>query len=70
MRGKEGVASGWGLTLTDYLGRQQLYFVDVPASLMTIRVSHLQFFLISLLFQAGIYARHTISSSSSVSSVP
>ena len=44
MRGKEGVASGWGLTLTDYLGRQQLYFVDVPASLMTIRVSHLQFF--------------------------
>ena len=23
------------------------------------RVSHLQFFLISLLFQAGIYARHT-----------
>ena len=26
---------------------------------MIIRVSHLQFFLISLLFQAGIYARHT-----------
>ena len=24
-----------------------------------IRVSHLQFFFISLLFQAGIYARHT-----------
>ena len=26
---------------------------------MDSRVSHLQFFLISLLFQAGIYARHT-----------
>ena len=29
-----------------------------PAS-MGIRVCHLQFFLISLLFQAGIYPRHT-----------
>ena len=29
-----------------------LYAIDI-------RVSHLQIFLISLLFQAGIYARHT-----------
>ena len=28
-------------------------------TVIDIRVSHLQFFLISLLFQAGIYARHT-----------
>ena len=32
---------------------------EVDDNGMIIRVSHLQFFLISLLFQAGIYARHT-----------
>ena len=32
---------------------------DFVETWVHIRVSHLQFFLISLLFQAGIYARHT-----------
>ena len=43
-----------------YVGDLPLYILllDIIFAL-DIRVSHLQFFFISLLFQAGIYARHT-----------
>ena len=46
-------ASSW-----DWLPRGEWRLTGSLESLTT-RVSHLQFFLISLLFQAGIYARHT-----------
>ena len=40
---------GWMGQIVELFSREDLL----------VRVSHLQFFLISLLFQAGIYARHT-----------
>ena len=53
------IAHSFASDLSGHILKKHMLSKTLTENVLCIRVSHLQFFLISLLFQAGIYARHT-----------